>query len=419
MAPLPSRRGWRAPARPPPESAGDGRPGPIEPEGQGTPVGGDDQVGSAHGGDPTGRDRAPGGPRWPDGRPPPTAARPGRPRLLQGHGPGPRRGRGLAGAAAGASWTCDECPLSDGGEGFADVLGGAGSGPATDPGRWIETTVTGPLGRPGGGPLVPPGRPGRDRVGRRLGAAPGRGAGRATIRWPPPPGARVSSSPPPWPPGPGGFWSGVGGSATTDGGRGAVEAIDEAGGLDGAEVVVACDVQTLFVDAAEVFGPQKGATPEQVVVLRRRLEDLAVAYRDRSGLDDRPGPGRRGRRGPRRGTGRPRGPPRPRFRRGGRGRRSAGPPGPGRPGDHRRGPSRRLLLGREGGGRRPPAWPAGPGCPFWWWPARSGPGGASAVSRWSTSRLATARARSLADPVGCVADAVARPSAPLIGPLPA
>jgi len=29
-------------------------------------------------------------------------------------------------------------------------------------------------------------------------------------------------------------------------------------------VIVACDVTTTFVDAAEIFAPQKGATPAQV-----------------------------------------------------------------------------------------------------------------------------------------------------------
>jgi glycerate kinase len=38
------------------------------------------------------------------------------------------------------------------------------------------------------------------------------------------------------------------------------------------------------VDAAEVFGPQKGASPEQVEILRHRLEDLAESYRGR-GVD--------------------------------------------------------------------------------------------------------------------------------------
>ncbi|HET7721748.1 MAG TPA: glycerate kinase, partial [Acidimicrobiales bacterium] len=51
------------------------------------------------------------------------------------------------------------------------------------------------------------------------------------------------------------------------------------------ELVVACDVDTLFVDAAEVFGPQKGATPAQVALLRRRLERLAQIYVRDYGVD--------------------------------------------------------------------------------------------------------------------------------------
>ncbi len=38
----------------------------------------------------------------------------------------------------------------------------------------------------------------------------------------------------------------AGGSATTDGGLGAIEAISEAGGLRGARLVVLCDVRTAF-----------------------------------------------------------------------------------------------------------------------------------------------------------------------------
>ena len=48
---------------------------------------------------------------------------------------------------------------------------------------------------------------------------------------------------------------------------------------------MACDVETRFVDAAEQFGPQKGATPAQVVELRDRLAALAVDLRDRYGVD--------------------------------------------------------------------------------------------------------------------------------------
>jgi len=68
----------------------------------------------------------------------------------------------------------------------------------------------------------------------------------------------------------------AGGSATTDGGAGAIEAIEEAGGLQGAALVVLCDVRTPFELAAERFGPQKGADPPTVRRLTRRLDDLAT-----------------------------------------------------------------------------------------------------------------------------------------------
>jgi glycerate kinase len=63
----------------------------------------------------------------------------------------------------------------------------------------------------------------------------------------------------------------AGGSATTDGGRGAIEAIGEAGGLDGARITVLCDVRTPFEQAAAMFAPQKGADPAAVARLERRL----------------------------------------------------------------------------------------------------------------------------------------------------
>ena len=67
-----------------------------------------------------------------------------------------------------------------------------------------------------------------------------------------------------------------GGSATTDGGRGAIEAIDEAGGLGGARIVCICDVRVPFERAAIVFGPQKGADPATVKRLTKRLEKIAA-----------------------------------------------------------------------------------------------------------------------------------------------
>jgi glycerate kinase len=78
---------------------------------------------------------------------------------------------------------------------------------------------------------------------------------------------------------------GVGGSATTDGGLGALDALGWS--LSGVEVVVACDVTTPFLDAARVFAPQKGATDAQVRLLTRRLERLAEQYEQRTGVDVR------------------------------------------------------------------------------------------------------------------------------------
>jgi glycerate kinase len=67
----------------------------------------------------------------------------------------------------------------------------------------------------------------------------------------------------------------AGGSATTDGGAGAIAAIEEGGGLRGTQLVVLCDVRTRWEDAAATFAPQKGADPAAVRRLRRRLDTLA------------------------------------------------------------------------------------------------------------------------------------------------
>jgi len=83
----------------------------------------------------------------------------------------------------------------------------------------------------------------------------------------------------------------LGGSATTDGGLGAVRAITSPHRLRGVQLLVACDVQTLFADAAPVFGPQKGASPAQVDMLRGRLERLAQMYEEQYGVDVRNIPG--------------------------------------------------------------------------------------------------------------------------------
>jgi glycerate kinase len=69
---------------------------------------------------------------------------------------------------------------------------------------------------------------------------------------------------------------GVGGTATVDGGAGLLRVLPE-WPVD-VPLRVACDVRSPLVDAARVFAPQKGATPEQVVELERRLTaDAALA----------------------------------------------------------------------------------------------------------------------------------------------
>ena len=65
----------------------------------------------------------------------------------------------------------------------------------------------------------------------------------------------------------------VGGSASTDGGAGALEALDEAGVT--VELDVLCDVRVPFEQAPSVFGPQKGAHPGMVEKLEARLHELA------------------------------------------------------------------------------------------------------------------------------------------------
>jgi glycerate kinase len=77
----------------------------------------------------------------------------------------------------------------------------------------------------------------------------------------------------------------LGGSATTDGGLGAIKAIGTPARLLAVDFLVACDVDTLFTDAAKVFAPQKGATPAQVGMLTGRLEQLAQRYERDYGIN--------------------------------------------------------------------------------------------------------------------------------------
>jgi len=77
----------------------------------------------------------------------------------------------------------------------------------------------------------------------------------------------------------------VGGSATVDGGLGALEALEY--DLGGVRLDVACDVRTPFLDAPRVYGPQKGATAADIALLEERFQALASRYRDELGVDVR------------------------------------------------------------------------------------------------------------------------------------
>ena len=158
-------------------------------------------------------------------------------------------------------------PVADGGDGTLDALESALGG------RRVRRRVTGPLGDPVDGEmllapgvaviemasasglkLVPPERrdPTRTRtwgVGQML-----RAAGNRKI------------------------WLGVGGSATVDGGLGALAELgvlgprpDPAGLAILRRTTILCDVRTRFLDAPRVFGPQKGATPRMVRLLEEWL----------------------------------------------------------------------------------------------------------------------------------------------------
>jgi glycerate kinase len=164
--------------------------------------------------------------------------------------------------------------MADGGEGFLDALGGANR----------TSTVTGPLGDPVDAPWRLAGRvavvemaraSGLELVGGAEGndplAASTYGTGELVAEALDAGARRILV--------------GVGGSATTDGGLGALRALYPTARLRGVELVVACDVLLGFVDAAEVFAPQKGASASQVALLRRRLERLADDYLDQYGVD--------------------------------------------------------------------------------------------------------------------------------------
>lgn len=90
---------------------------------------------------------------------------------------------------------------------------------------------------------------------------------------------------------------GVGGSASTDGGRGMVSALGDRAGK--VRITVASDVDNPLLGpdgAAAVYGPQKGATPADVAELDAALADWADHVAETTGRDlrDEPGAGAAG-----------------------------------------------------------------------------------------------------------------------------
>ena len=88
---------------------------------------------------------------------------------------------------------------------------------------------------------------------------------------------------------------GIGGSATTDGGRGLLEGLAEGGRrLVDIDLEVACDVTNPLLGAtgaAATYGPQKGASPEDVVALDARNAAWADELEAQEGRRERDTPG--------------------------------------------------------------------------------------------------------------------------------
>lgn len=173
----------------------------------------------------------------------------------------------------------DICPLADGGEGTMEVLLDALGGHA------VQAPVHDPLGRPrtcrlgllGGGSIAIVEVAEASGLGllsdeeRDAEAASSFGTGEliaAAVAG----GARE-------------VLIAAGGSASTDGGAGAIEAIEAAGGRGRAELTVLADVSTPFERAAATYARQKGADPGAVARLQARLAEQAEALpRDPRGV---------------------------------------------------------------------------------------------------------------------------------------
>ena len=84
------------------------------------------------------------------------------------------------------------------------------------------------------------------------------------------------------------FLVGLGGTATCDGGAGMLSVPGLRDALAGTDMVVLCDVDTPFTGptgAARVFGPQKGASPEEVELLEERMLRQTARIQRETGRD--------------------------------------------------------------------------------------------------------------------------------------
>ena len=157
----------------------------------------------------------------------------------------------------------ERLPVADGGEGTAEALHAALGG------EWRDAVVSDPLGRPvqAGWLRLPDGRAvveAAAAIGLPLLApeerdplrASSRGCGELVL-------AALAEQP-------AGLVVALGGSATVDGGAGMREVL----GALSVPTTVLCDVRTRLADAARLFGPQKGASPDDVEELDQRLAAL-------------------------------------------------------------------------------------------------------------------------------------------------
>jgi glycerate kinase len=180
----------------------------------------------------------------------------------------------IASAVRSLGHDCVEIPVADGGEGTLLAFGGANrstvvTGPLGDPveAQWrfdgncavIEMATASGLTLVGGAEHNDPVNATTAGAGELIAAAVKLGAGRIIVA--------------------------LGGSATTDGGLDALRQMGVLARYKGVELIAAADVETLFVDAAVQFAPQKGASRAQVKLLTRRLERLVDVYRDDYGVD--------------------------------------------------------------------------------------------------------------------------------------